>query len=65
MLTLALIDDALDEHVSYVKGKEENGHMNDAFTLIRIVSKRIETPDSHMMIKNKWYETKLWDGRRN
>ncbi len=61
---MALTDDALDEYYSHVKDKEEYDHINDPSALIRIFSKRRETPDFYMMIKNKWSETKLCDVRR-
>ncbi len=59
MLTMALTEDALDEYYSHVKDKKEYSHINNASALIRIVSKRLETPEFYMMIKNKWSETKL------
>ncbi len=63
LLTMALTDDALDEYYSHVKYKEEYDHINNESELIRIVSKRLETPKFYMMIKNKWWETKLCDVR--
>ncbi len=47
---MALTDDALDEYYSHVKDKEEYNHINNASALIRIVSKRLETPEFYMMI---------------
>lgn len=48
-----------------MKDNDEYRHLSNASSLIRIVSKRLQTQEFLMMIKNKWSEGRLSDVKRS
>ncbi len=61
VLLFALMDDAQGEYIDHVKDSEEYSQLRNASSIIRIVGKRLETPEFIALAKNKWFDIALED----
>lgn len=63
-IPLALKEEAGGEYYEHMKGNEEYQKLRNASILLRIIAKRLETPEFIMEHKNKWTELTMADVRR-